>query len=1111
MGSPLFLYIYPLLYYISMKYCLSFILPFVILSCNKQTRFQLMDPDKTGITFNNEITETDNFHVLSYEYIYNGAGIGTGDLNNDGLPDMIFAGNMVSSRVYLNSGGLKFRDITSNFKGLTNDQWYSSVTFVDINSDNLLDVYFTSTGDSTPGKSKNRLWVNSGSIENDAPVFTEMAEEYGIADDHQSVHASFFDYDLDGDLDLYVMNNTVTQRESTRWRPKITDGSATNNDQFYRNNGDGTFSNISVEAGITIEGFGLGLAVGDFNKDNYPDIYVSNDYMSNDLLYINQKDGTFKNEIRKYLSYQTKSSMGDDVADINNDGYLDIFTLDMLPQTYHKKKQTINGFSYIFYQNDVKYDYEHQFLRNMLHMHNGFINKEMIPFSEVGQILGVFDTEWSWSPLFADYDNDGDKDLLIANGYPVDMTDKDWTKYKAEVFGSIADEQHVIDMAPSSKVPNIAFENTGSMKFIKRTNEWLGSTPSYSYGAVFADLDNDGDLDYVTNNIDDIAFVYKNNTIERSKKNAHFIKVKLIGKAGNTMALGAKVELWSDGDFQYAENFLTRGYSSSVDPILHFGLKNNSVVDSIRVTWPASGMVSVITKPEINSIVTFDETTMSQKPFNMTSDPQYLFVKHENTIDYTHDQADFPDFFLAQKIIPHKFSQIGPRMTKGDINNDGSDDIVIGSTNLLPTTVFLRKGNQFEKADLNGLTSQKEYSESDIAIIDIDLDGDNDVITLAGAYENQNENDYRHYLYVNEGGKFEKTLLPIPQFPASVIRPADIDNDGDIDFFVGSRVKKDMFPYANNSWIILNDKGRLYVEPWCKMDLGMVTDAVWTDYDNDGWNDLLVAREWNTLALIKNLKGKNLEYQSMPGMNEYSGFWYSIAASDFDKDGDDDYIAGNLGENHRFTISEKYPLNLYAIDLDMNGVIDPIITGYWQNIEGQMTEYPVNYLDELWSQSTYFVSRYSEYAAFSYAPFSAIVEPALINRADFKLKVNTASSYILWNDGGSFRWEKLPVEVQVAPIKKMVVDDFNGDELQDVLIAGNDHTFDISTGQYDASKGFVMLNNGQGNFKVLKPSESGFAVKGMVESLLYFPGDTSLVITGVNRGKAVAFKVIPNQ
>jgi hypothetical protein len=1078
------------------------------MSCSRSTRFQLLDARRTGVDFQNTITESDTFNVLTYEYVYNGAGVGVGDLNNDGLPDLVFAGNQVASKVYLNSGDFRFRDITAGFQGLTNDQWYSSVTIVDINSDGWLDVYMTSTRYEDPGRCKNRLWINQGIKENSDPIFVEMAEQYGIAHNGQSVHASFFDYDRDGDLDLYVMNNTVNSRMNTSYRPKVLDGTAMNNDRLFRNNGDNNFTDVTIEAGIVYEGFGLGLALGDVNKDGYPDIYISNDFISNDLLYINQGNGTFRNEITKYMSYQAKSSMGNDMADVNNDGFPDMFTLDMLPESYAKKRQTINGFNYRYYVNDYKYGFEHQLLRNQLHLHNGFMNGEMLPYSEVGQMVsGIYNTEWSWSPLWADYDNDGDKDLIVANGFLKDMTDKDWTKYKADFHGSLLDDQEIIDYAPAVKVANIAFENTGELKFTRK-NDWLPDIPSYSYGASFVDLDNDGDLDYIANNINDKAFILKNNTIERSEKKAGFIRVKLTGKAGNTMALGAKVELWCKGKYQFVEHFLTRGYASSVDPVVHFGLSGETLVDSIKVTWPASGYITMVRNIVANRIIEINEET--SEPDKKTRQVNALMFSRQNDIlNYIHEQTDYVDFYLNQYIIPHKFSQIGPRMAKGDLNGDGLEDLIIGSTNIQPTRAFIRKGNGFEEAVFKGLTAQREFSEADFAIIDIDGDGDNDVAALAGGYENKDESEYQHYLYKNENGSFERTPLPIPQFPASVIRPCDFDHDGDIDLFVGSRVKKGMFPYANHSWLILNNKGSLAVDSASRIDLGMVTDAVWTDYNMDGWKDLLVAREWNSLVMMKNADGKKLVFEGIPALESQHGIWYSVVAGDFDQDGDDDYIAGNLGENHRFTVSDQYPMSLYAIDLEMDGNIDPLTTAYWEDQQGKMTEYPVNYLDELISQSTLFQRLFNDYKSFSYVGFNEMIDESIMERLDFKLHVNTTSSYILWNNKGTLSWEKLPRVLQVSPVTKMIVRDLNNDKYPDVLIGGNDHTYDVSTGYYDASKGFVLLSKGTNQaFDVLTPAQSGLLLHGMVESLLAFDSDSSLiVVAGFNRAKAGVFEM----
>ena len=643
-----------------------------------KTLFQLLPADETGVDFVNTVEETDSFNILTYEYIYNGGGVGVADFNNDGWQDIFFTGNQVGNRLYINQGnpaGFKFKDITSEANINVPGRWNSGVAVVDINNDGWMDIYVCATMKTDSLDRRNMLFINNGLNENGVPTFAEKAADYNLDDMGFSVNAAFFDYDRDGDLDVYVLTNEKLTNYPTNYRPKIIDGSSPNNDRLYRNNGDLTFSNVSTETGITIEGFGLGLAISDFNKDGWPDIYVSNDYLSNDILYINQRDGTFKNRITDYIGHQSQFSMGNDVADINNDGLTEIITLDMLPEINTRKKTTIGNKTYQNYINNKEFGYEYQYVRNMLHLNNG-LDKE-IKFSEVGQLSGVYQTEWSWSPLFADFDNDGKKDLFITNGFPRDITDKDFAIFRADKE-NIAGTRYLLDSIPVVKISNYAYKNEGDLAFRDVTKSWGLDNPSFSNGAAFADFDNDGDLDYVVNNINEVALVYRNNldplSSEEGKAKSNFLRIKLVGNSANSMGIGSKLTLYYDsGKMQYNEQSIYRGFLSTVESVSHFGVGGSKIIDSVLVEWP-DGKVQTVRSIQANQVLSIDYSSAIQNnrlpQSSENSISLFTEVSKKTGILYKHPEDDKIDFNL-QRTLPHKFSQAGPGICVGDINNDG--------------------------------------------------------------------------------------------------------------------------------------------------------------------------------------------------------------------------------------------------------------------------------------------------------------------------------------------------------------------------------------------------------------------------------------------------------
>ena len=1114
----------------------AFILFFA--SCtNSASVFQRISSDKSGIHFNNIITQTDSVNVLDFENIYNGGGVGIGDFNKDGLQDVYFSGNQVSNKLYLNKGDFKFEDVTKNAKVEGKGRWGRGVSVVDINNDGWDDIYICASIKKEAKDRENLLYVNQGLDEKGTPIFKELGSEYGLNDTTHSTMASFFDYDNDGDLDVYIAVNEIVDGDfPNRFRPRMLNGEHRSTGRLYRNDpdkklGHPLFTNVSKEAGILIEGYSHHVAVADINKDGWKDIYVSNDYVSNNILYINNKNGTFTDKLTSYFKHGAANAMGADIIDINNDGLSDLVELDMNPEDNFRKKMMTNGNSYQTYQNSDYFKYQYQYVRNMLQVNQGprLNQNDSIGdpiFSDLSFFAGVAQTDWSWTPVVIDFDNDGFRDIIITNGFPKDVTDHDFITFRNLAF-SIASKATLLAQIPEVRIPNYAFRNNGNLTFTNMSKDWGFTDPSFSNGAVYADLDNDGDMDMVMNNINDEAFLYRNNTREENKEGNHYLQVQLTGDSLNKNGIGAWVELHYDqGKQQVLENNPYRGYLSSMQNIAHFGLGNITSVDSVIIKWP-NGRSQMLKNVKADQLLKANTTGAKNAPLlqNETFAKNNLFREVTNSvgINYQHEENDFVDFNI-QKLLPHKFSEYGNALAVGDVDGDGLDDIISGGSFSFSAQVFLQqaKGTFIQKSILKDANiNNKRWEDLGVLLFDADADQDLDIYIASGSYENErNTSVYQDKLYINDGkGNFKIDDAALPQNFTSkfCVRANDFDRDGDLDLFVAGRVDPWNYPKPVSSFIFRNDskngkpKFTDVTQTVAKslVDIGLVCDAVFTDYDNDGWEDLILAGEWMPVTFLKNDKGVFKNTSKSSGVNDKTGWWNTIAPGDFDNDGDIDYIVGNHGNNSFYKASEKYPAFITAKDFDNNGSYDAFPSLFLRDQNGDMQEFPAQTRDDVIKQMVSMRNKFQNYKSFAVATMDQIL-PAEQREGALRLSANYSLSSYLRNDGnGKFTITALPGQAQVSVLNGITVEDYNGDGNLDVVINGNDYGTEVSVGRYDALNGLLLMGDGKGNFKPLSILESGIFIPGNGKALVGLRGANGkyLLAASQNRGALKVFEL----
>jgi hypothetical protein len=1066
------------------------LLTLLILGCNtnkKRNLFEYVDSSRSKITFSNSIVENDSINPSDCLNCFNGGGVGIGDFNNDGLPDIVFSGNQVSSKLYLNKGSLQFEDISIQANFLTKS-WVNGVSIVDINADGFDDIYLNVGGINCDENCNNLLFVNNGLDKNGIPTFTERAEAYGLDDGKFSQQSVFFDYDNDGDLDVYIVhnvNNTKYNRNMPRsksfWPEYLADYMLRND--IVEGIDHPVFKNVSKELHVIHKGFGLGVGIADFNNDNLVDVYVSNDFITDDLLYLNKahKDSlepTFDEASRQYVAHITMNGMGMDIADINNDGLSDIMVLDMLPKDYKKHKRVMGKMNYSGYLITKFNDYTAQYMHNTLQLGNGTLHSEPIKSSEVAFLYGISSTNWSWAPLMVDFDNDGDKDIYITNGYVKNVIDLDYIAFstqKATVFTPNKNSlKRFVNELPSIQLPNFFYEQKANTTFDDVSLIWIKEQASLSNGVAYADFDLDGDLDMAVNNINSEAFILENKTSD--KLNNHYLRIKLKGQSKNRHAIGAKITIWNNEKEQYQFQSVIRGYLSSMEPILHFGTKTITI-DSIKIVWP-NGKISKLKDIKADQLLEVDQSFAIDLTENIL-DRKYLFRQTNDILNFTHEENPYNDF-IKQHLLIRQYSQSGPCIAVANIDGKPGDEIFIGGSLQEHGTLWFQddEGVYYQKQDMDSI-----YEDTNAVFFDVDNDSDLDLYVSSGGNEfNEKSPYYTDRLYLNNGqGDFSKAenILPDSFQSTSCIRPIDIDHDNDLDLFIGSRISPGNYPKTPESILLINNNGYFTKQAQTEIsDVGMVTDAVWEDVDNDGWEDLIVVGEFMAITVFKNHKG---ELRKMPtawfdnNNNEITieGWWNCIKAADFDNDGDIDFIAGNQGLNSFIKPEKNFPLYVYKRDFDQNGNLDPVLGQFFED-DGEKNLFPVHTRDDIKKQFPETTINFYSYEQFSNVYFETLFEIKDLESETLKATI-FSSSYIENLGNGKFKLTALPKPCQVAPINDILIDDFDQDGQLDALMVGNDFSAESNYGRFDAFNG-LFLKGTENGFKVVPSRESGFYV-----------------------------------